>query len=138
MYDIAAFLVEAAEKELAATGRHIRRFLWQEYSFSLPAMEAFVAAYKSSCEATGYQYSITWNESDDETPAFTPEEASKYIHLFEKQDEAWEAFASLLASEHPNESQGNLRDAIECEKWAVTELRRKVETEFYSAVKVLT
>jgi hypothetical protein len=138
MFDIAAFLVEDAQKEFAATGRHLRQFLWQEYSMTEAAMEAFVAAYKASCDATGYQYSITWNESDDETPAFTPEQASQYILLFEKQDETWEAFASLLVSEHPNESQGNLRDAIECEKWAVIQLRRRVETEFYSAVKVLT
>ena len=135
MYDIAASLVEAAEKEFADTGRHLRRFLWQDYSMTEAAMAAFVSAYRASSDAIAYQYRLTWN-AEEEVP-FTPEEMASLLELDSMQDKAWENFAALFCAEHPNQSALNIRDAIDREKWAVTELRRKVETDFYSAVKVL-
>jgi hypothetical protein len=138
MYDIAAFLVEAAEKEFAATGRHLRRFLWQDYSMSEAAMAAFVSAYRASSDAIACQYSITWNADDEqEVPPFTPEEMASLLELSMQDDKAWENFAALFCEEHPNQSALNIRDAIDREKWAVAEIRRKVEADFYSAVKVL-
>ena len=135
MYDIASFIVEAAEKEFADTGRHLRRFLWKDYSMTEAAMAAFVSAYRASSEAIAYQYSITWN-ADDEVP-FTAEEMASLLELDLMHDKAWENFTLLFCAEHPDESAGNIRDSIDREKWAVAEIRRKVETEFYSAVKVL-
>jgi hypothetical protein len=137
MYDIAAFLVEAAEKEFSATGRHLRRFLWQDYSMSEAAMAGFVAAYQATSDEIAFHSSLIWNLNEEEMVPFTSEESALLLELDLTQENAWENFAQLFCAEHPNESAVNIRDAIDREKWAVAEIRRKVETEFYSAVKVL-
>jgi len=137
MYDIAAFLVEAAEKELAATGRHLRRFLWQDYSMSEAAMAAFVTAYRATSEEIAFHSSLIWNLKEEEMVPFTPEEMASLLELDLMQENAWENFALLFCAEHSDQSAGNIRDAIDREKWAVAEIRRQIETEFYSAVKVL-
>jgi hypothetical protein len=138
MYDIAAFLVEAAEKELAATGRHLRRFLWQDYSMTEAAMAAFVTAYRATSEEIAFHSSLIWNLNEEERVPFTSEESARLLELDLTQENAWENFSAFFCAEHPDQSERNIRDAIDREKWAVTELRRKVETEFYSAGKVLT
>ena len=137
MFDIAALLVEAAEKELAATGRHLRRFLWQDYSMSEAAMAAFVTAYRATSEDIAYHSSLIWNSKEEEMVPFTPEEMASLLELDLMQENAWENFSAFFCAEHPDKSERNIRDAIDREKWAVAEIRRKVETEFYSAVKVL-
>jgi hypothetical protein len=137
MYDIATFLVEAAQKEFTATGRHLRRFLWQEYFMTEAAMAAFVAAYRASSDAIAHHSSLVWNLDENNTAPFTPEEMASLLELDSMQDKAWENFALLFCAEHPDQSEGNIRDAIDREKWAVAEIRRKVEADFYSAVKVL-
>ena len=138
MYDIAAFLVEAAEKELAATGRHLRRFLWQDYYMTEAAMAAFVTAYRATSEEIAFHSSLIWNLNEEERVPFTSEESARLLELDLTQENAWENFSAFFCAEHPDQSERNIRDAIDREKWAVTELRRKVETEFYSAGKVLT